>query len=275
MNPSMLHVYRNTPLGRETLMQSIYFCKTLDLGLTIYIPDAVRFMLYFDQEAVQVDLDRSYLAEPDTAQSRVRFLTEKAGLAASFLHPRHRTAKDLPDLPTGYAFMSCPRSISDLSSKIGLGYVGPKVRRIIRAAHFPVLMTAPVFKAWKSVAVLFGGSDSSLNALRTGIGVAQRAGFPLDLFIQMEQPEAFYAERIREAGLEETLAQTVRNRYQFANGVFAHNLYSLPHDALVLAGAGGQGLIKETLFGSKVETAQTTLTNSMLVTGPQSWASLN
>jgi len=41
------------------------------------------------------------------------------------------------------------------------------------------------------------------------------------------------------------------------------------------AGAGGQGLIKETLFGSKVEIAQTTLTNSMLVTGPQSWAALN
>jgi len=275
MNPSLLHVYRNTPLGRETLMQSIYFCKTLDLGLTIYIPDAVRFMLYFDQEAVQVDLDRSYLAEPDSAKSRARLLTEKAGLAASFLRPRHRTAQDLPDLPTGYAFMSCPRSISDLSSKIGLGYVGPKVRRIIRAAHFPVLMTAPVFKPWKSVAVLFGGSDSSLNALRTGIAIAQRADFPLDLFIQMEQPLDYYEERIREAGLEEALAQAVRQRYQFANGVFAHNLYSLPHDALVLAGAGGQGLIKETLFGSKVEIAQTTLTNSMLVTGPQSWVSLN
>jgi hypothetical protein len=275
MNPSLLHVFRNTPLGRETLMQSIYFCQSLDVGLTIYIPDAVHFMMYFDQEAVQVDLDRSYLAEPEIALERARFLTEEAGLAPSFITPKNRTATDLPDLPTSFAFMCCPRSISDLSSKIGLGYIGPKVRRIIRAAHFPVLMTAPVFKAWKSVAVLFGGSDSSLNALRTGIAIAQRAAFPLDLFIQMEQPAAYYRERIREAGLEEMLEETVRHRHQFVNGVFAHNLYTLPHDALVLAGAGGQGLIKETLFGSKVEIAQTTLTNSMLVTGPQSWAALN
>ena len=275
MNPSLLHVFRNTPLGRETLMQSIYFCQTLDVGLTIYIPDAVRFMFYFDQEAIQIDLDRSYFAEPDSALERARFLAEEAGLNPSFLSPKNRTAKDLPDLPTSFAFMSCPRSISDLSSKIGLGYIGPKVRRIIRAAHFPVLMTAPVFKAWQSVAVLFGGSDSSLNALRTGLAIAQRTGFPLDLFIQMEHAEEYYQERIREAGIEEELEQAVRRRHQFANGVFAHNLYSLPHDALVLAGAGGQGLIKETLFGSKVETAQATLTNSMLVSGPQSWAGLN
>jgi len=33
MHANLLHVFRNTPLGRETLMQSLYFCKTLDLEL--------------------------------------------------------------------------------------------------------------------------------------------------------------------------------------------------------------------------------------------------
>lgn len=275
MSTRLLHVFRNTPLGRETLMQSIYFCKMLDVGLTLYIPDAVRFMMYFDQDAVQVDLDRSYLNEPETAAQRAVALAAEAGLKPQLLRPKNRTGRDLPDIPTHFAFMCCPRSVSDLSSKIGLGYIGPKVRRIIRSADFSVLLTSPVFKPWKSVAVLFGGSDSSLNSLRSGIQVARRSGCPLDLFIQVERDESYYEQRIREAGLEAGVARYGRDRYQYADGQFANNLYDLPHDALVFSGAYGHGLIKNMLFGSKVELAQATLTNSLLVSGPNSRAGLN
>jgi hypothetical protein len=275
MSTQLLHVFRNTPLGRETLMQSIYFCKMLDVGLTLYIPDAVRFMMYFEQDAVQVDLDRSYLNEPETAAQRAVALADEAGLKPRLLRPKNRTGKDLPDIPTHFGFMCCPRSVSDLSSKIGLGYIGPKVRRIIRSADFSVLLTAPVFKPWKSVAVLFGGSDSSLNSLRSGIQVARRSGCPLDLFIQIEQDAGYYEQRIREAGLEAAVARYCRDRYQYTDGQFANNLYDLPHDALVFSGAYGHGLIKNMLFGSKVELAQATLTNSLLVSGPNSRAGLN
>ena len=58
-------------------------------------------------------------------------------------------------------------------------------------------------------------------------------------------------------------------------GEFAQNLYDLPHDALVLSGAYGHGLIKNMLFGSKVEITQATLTNNMLVSGPHSKTHLN
>lgn len=275
MHANLFHVFRNTPLGRETLMQSLYFCRTLDVGLTLYIPDTVRFLMYFDQDAVQVDLDRSYLNEPETATERALALAAEAGLKPRLLRPKNRTASDLPDIPTHFGFMCCPRSISDLSSKIGLGYIGPKVRRIIRSADFPVLLTSPVFKPWKSVAVLFGGSDSALNALRSGIQVSKRSGFPLDLFIQLEHDEGYYEQRIREAGLEKPLARYCRDRYQFADGEFAQNLYDLPHDALILSGAYGHGLIKNMLFGSKVEITQATLTNNMLVSGPHSKTQLN
>lgn len=275
MHANLLHVFRNTPLGRETLMQSLYFCSTLDVGLTIYIPDAVRFLMYFDHDAVQVDLDRSYLNEPETAKARALALAAEAGLKPRFLSTKNRTASNLPDIPTHFTVMCCPRSVSDLSSKIGLGYIGPKVRRIIRSADFPVLLTSPVFKPWKSVAVLFGGSESALNALRSGIEVSRRSGYPLDLFVQLEQDEGYYEHRIREAGLEKAVARYCRDRYQFADGEFTHNLYDLPHDALVLSGAYGHGLIKNMLFGSKVELAQATLTNSMLVSGPNSMVRLN
>jgi nucleotide-binding universal stress UspA family protein len=255
-------------------MQSIYFCKTLDIGLDIYIPDAIGFMMYFDDEAVQVDLDQSYLADPETAAEHARALAADAGLQPRFLTPKHRTARDLPDVPTYYQFMCCPRSISDLSSKIGLGYIGPKVRRIVQSAPFPVLMTSPVFKAWNSVTVLFGGSADACTALATGLQIAERSGLPLDLFIQMEREEFYYFEQIHEAGLEKILSERVRHWHQFENGAFAENLYTVPHDALVLLGAYGHRLIKHVLFGSKLETVQTTLTNNMLVSGPRSLASL-
>jgi len=275
MSNNLFHVFRNTPLGRETLMQSLYFCRTLDVGLTIYVPDSVRFLMYFNHDAVQVDLDRSYLSEPETAVQRALALATEAGLKPRFLKPKNRTASDLPDIPTHFAFMCCPRSVSDLSSKIGLGYIGPKVRRIIRSASFPVLLTAPVFKPWNSVAVLFGGSDSALNALRSGIAVSKRSGYPLDLFIQLEEDVKYYEQRIREAGLEKAVEKIVRHCYQCNNGEFVHNLYTLPHDALVFSGAYGHGLIKNILFGSKMELAQATLTNNLLVSGPHSIVSLN
>lgn len=275
MRTNLLHVFRNNPLGRETLMQSIYFCKTLDVGLTIYIPDAARFMIYFDYDAVQVDLDHSYLTEPETAVDRARMLAADAGLRPRFLQPKNRTASDLPDVPNHYAFMCCPRSISDLSSKIGLGYIGPKVRRIIRSANFPVLMSAAGFKPWNSIAVLFGGSDSALNALRLGLQLSKRSGYPLDLFIQLERDADYYEQQIRAAGLERALAKHGRHRYQFEDGEFVNNLYSVPHEALVLSGAYGHGLITNVLFGSKVEIAQNALTNSMLVSGPHCRAGLD
>ena len=186
---------------------------------------------------VQVDLDRSYLNEPETAAERAFALATEAGLKPTLLRPKNRTGRTLPDIPTHFAFMCCPRSVSDLSSKIGLGYIGPKVRRIIRSADFSVLLTSPVYKPWKSVAVLFGGSDSSLNSLRSGIQAARRSGCPLDLFIQIEQDEGYYEQRIREAGLEEAVARYCRDRYQYTDGQFANNLYDLPHDALVFSGA--------------------------------------
>ena len=43
---------------------------------------------------------------------------------------------------------------------------------------------------------------------------------------------------------------------------------NLFHDALVLSGAYGHGLVKNLVFGSKMEIAQNALTNNMLVSGP-------
>jgi nucleotide-binding universal stress UspA family protein len=51
-------------------------------------------------------------------------------------------------------------------------------------------------------------------------------------------------------------------------------LYDVPHDALMVLGAYGHGVIKDLLFGSKMEKIQSTVTNNLLIAGPQCELSL-
>jgi hypothetical protein len=268
MYSSLFHVYRNIPLGRETLMQSMYFCKLLDLGLTVYIPESKQFLMYFDHDAIQVDLDSSYLASPKTAVERVRELAGKEGIQIHFYRPKHYTAKAFPDIHPDFDFMTCPRSISDLSSKIGLGFIGQKVRRIINSARFPVLMPSPVFKQWKSLVVMFGGSENALTALRFGIWISQKAGLPLKVLTHLEKDETYYRERIRKAGIENQMGADALDWEMLNGGSFEESLYAIPHDSLVLMGAYGRRRVRKALFGSKLEKAQSVLCNNLLLTGP-------
>ena len=271
MEKRLLHVFRNTPLGRESLLQSIYFCRTLGASLHIYIPQAIQFLMYFDHDAVQVDLDSSYLTSPDTALSNATKLCEENGVKPSFLKPKNFTASQLPDIPTNFNYMCCPRSISDLSSKIGLGYIGPKVRRIVKSSTFPVLLPSMAFKPWNSIAVFYGGSINANKALRWGLDISEKSGFPVDMFTLKEgHGDDYFNEQLQEAGLKENADQNVRRWHKFDKGSIEDYLYTVPHDALVIVGAYGHGLIKELLFGSKMETIQSWMPNNIILIGPNS-----
>jgi len=269
MVPKIFHIFRNTPLGRETLLQSLFFCKTVGSSLVIYIPKYTKFLMYFENDVVQVDLDGSYLTAPETALEHAEALAQEAGIKPVFLEPKNYTASTLPDISTNFDYMCCPRSISDLSSKIGLGYIGPRVRRIVQSAKFPVLVTSPAFKQWNRVAVLFGGSANAVNAFRLGIRISRETGFPMDMVTQVERrtPE-FYEKIIREQGLDADRERYVENWRFFETGKFEENLYEIPHDALVILGAYGHGLIRDIMFGIKMEKVQSTITNNLLIAGP-------
>lgn len=263
MDAQMFHIFRNTPLGRESLLQTIHFCQMLNASPVIYIPEYVKFLMYFDNDVVQVDLDNSYLTAPETAWQHADELLNDAGLPHRFLTPKNFTASTLPDIPTNYDFMCCPRSISDLSSKIGLGHIGPKVRRIVKSAHFPVLITSGAFKPWTSITVCYGGSATARMAVRLGIRIARESGLPLNLFTHKEPT----LENLGD-DLQEELNSYLSTWFQYDSGVFEENLYGIPHDSLVVAGAYGHGLIKDILFGSKLEKIQSTLPNNLLIAGP-------
>lgn len=269
MESRLLHIFRNNPLGRETLFQSIYFCKKIGASPVLYIPKTTKFLMYFDNDVVQVDLDASYLTSPDTAEKHAAEILEQAGLQPRFLDPKHYTASTLPDIHTNFDYMCCPRSISDMSSKIGLGYIGPRVRRIVNAARFPVLITSPVYKEWKRIAIFFGGSANAVKALRLGFNVSRFSGMKLDIFTQTgKSSKEDYKQVVKDENLEKEMDLYVDQWHFFENREFEENLYDVPHDALVILGAYGHGIIKNFVFGSMMEKIQSTISNNLLVAGP-------
>ncbi|MCP4688184.1 MAG: universal stress protein, partial [Desulfobacterales bacterium] len=238
MDTTLFHIFRNTPLGRETLLQSIFFCRKMEASPVVYIPKHTKFLMYYDNDVVQVDLDASYLTHPDSASKHAADLLTEGGLKPRFLEPKHFTASTLPDISTNFDFMCCPRSISDMHSKIGLGYIGPRVRRIVQSARFPVLITSPAFKKWRNIMVFFGGSSNAVNALKLGFRMARATGMPLKVFTQVEKGgRENYEKVIAKHGLEKEMERCTAEWLLFEKGKFEENLYEVPHDALVVLGA--------------------------------------
>ena len=265
----MLHIFRNTPFGRETLLQSAFFSRSAGLSLSLYIPTQKQFLMYFDNDAVQIDLDSSYLYSPETAKTHALVILSKTSVETEFIKPSSFTASTLPDIPTNFDFMCCPRSVSDMSSKIGLGHIGPRVRRILNTAHFPVLMTSGVFKEWKRLSCFFGGSANAIKALKLALRVAKKSGVPLDLVTQDEgKGQNFYRKILNQAGLENDIATHVRHWRFFGSGTLQENLYDIPHDSLIIAGTQGHTVLKSIMFGSKMELLQSHLPNPILAVGP-------
>ena len=268
MESRMLHIFRNTPIGRESLLQSRYFCQTLGLNLCVYVPRMKKFLMYFEFEALQVDLDASYLRDPESAASNVRAIL--GDMEAEIFESGDFSATNLPDVPTDYEYMCCPRAISDKQSMIGLGYIGSKVRKILRTAHFPILLPSGAFKEWKSVAVLYGGSENAAKAFRLGVKIARAGNMPVDMFSHVKAGDRqAVLDALEEQGLDGLRREHVRDWLVFEGGEFCDHLFDVPHDALVVLGAYGHGGIKGMMFGGTMEMVQSTLPNNLLVVGPE------
>jgi len=265
MDRPLLHVFRNTPFGRETLLQSAYSCRRMQRPLDIYLPKDEKFLFYFDNDVVQVDLDRSYLQQAETArQNAEAMLALGPPLTVRFFNAEKYTATGLPDLPTGYGLMTCPRSMSDQTSRIGLGFIGSKVRRILQTASFPVLIPSPVYKPWTRLAVLYGRSEPAAAALRMALNLQQRCNVKLKVFSLGNKQQL--AAKLAEQGLAGDLLE--KNWQVFPKGRLEDHLNQISHDALVVLGAYGHGPVKA-LFGSTMETIQAGLPNNLLIIGPK------
>jgi len=269
MKHQFFHVFRNTPFGRETLMHSAYFCLQNGLSLNIYIPRHPQFLMYFERSVVTVDLDRAFLRSPKTARKHAEEVLKGYSIDYTFYEPTRFTASTLPEIPTSYGYLCCPRSISDLSTKVGLGYIGPRVRNIIKHATFPIFIPSPVYKEWRNLACFFGGSVNSIHAMTCALRLRESSGFQMQIFTQGEgKRKEDFRQAMVGGGVYEVIESGGVDWNFFEKGDFKENLYSVPHDALVIVGAYGHGLAKELFFGSKMEAIQTVLPNSMLIIGP-------
>ena len=256
--------------------------------------------MYFENKVITVDLNRAFLRSGDTAKQHAEKIIRKGSLKPHFiqLEPEEYTAKSLPTLATDFAYMCCPRTIRDLSTKIRLGYIGSRVRSIINSASFPILIPSPVFKKWKSITVFFGGSPNSLKVMELGLKLSQESGLRLNIFTQAENYDLnFYRailtrhpafksmnltlEKVNtvqyvlgfnptEYQKKDKISQSYGKRitwFFFEKGKFIENLFTVPHDTLVVVGSYGHSMVKGMIFGSKMEQIQKTLPNNMLVVG--------
>ncbi len=270
MNSRLLHIFRNSPMGRENLMQSAYFCDNqFGLSLTVYIPVSTQFIVHFEAGSVAVDLDGSYTRYPATAQAHAEEVLQGFKCSFGFHTPTEFATGKLPVMPTDWAVMACPRVLSDQSGRIGLGHVGPKVRSLVKHAPFPVFIPSMSFKPWKSVTIFFGGSALGAVAVKEGMAIARLAQVPFTIHTQLAGVTRKDCEdRLGEAGILGQLRSQDAQWRVLDEGSFEENLYAVPHDSLVVVGAAGDKLMKELIFGSKLETIQATLPNPLVVVGP-------
>ena len=270
MRDQMFHVFRNSPLGRENLMQAAHFCqKQFGMSLAVWIPTQTRFLMRFETGEVTGSLDDSYVRHPETAQAHAEEILADLKVKYSFFQPIEFVEPSLPVIPVDWGVMSCPRVLSERAARIGLGHIGPKVRSIAKHAPFPVFIPALAYKPWNRVAIFFGGSQLGTVAVREGIAVARLARVPFTLFTQLD---GITREECEQALAEADLLSDVRaadaSWEVLDGGTLEENLYAVPHDSLAVVGATGHRLMAALIFGSKLETIQATLPNPLVVVGP-------
>jgi hypothetical protein len=256
-------------MGRETLLQSIHFCKTLNICLRIYIPESNRFLMdcECDNSTLPIDLDKSFLVSPETALAHAKELTQNEEANPSWIIPHNEDERNYPKIQDSFEFMCCPRCIREPLSKLSIGYIDSSVRRIINAAHFPVLIPSLVYRPWKRIAVFYGGSANALNAVKLGLQISRVSELPMDIFTQIEDGENENIQNtIDSRSLKMQIDEVINKWYQFNSGDFISNLFAVSHDALVVL--GGFHSKKRRNFSSKMEKIQSVLPNSLLAVGP-------
>ncbi|MCP4593083.1 MAG: universal stress protein [bacterium] len=270
MRNQMFHVFRNSPFGRENLMQAAYFCqKQFGMSMAVRIPTRTRFLMRFETGEVTGNLDGSYVQHPETAQVHAEEILADFKVKCSFFQPNEFAQPNLPVIPVDWGVMSCPRVMSEQSGRIGLGHIGPKVRGIAKHAQFPVFIPALAYKPWNRVSIFFGGSQLGTVVVREGIAIARLARVPFTVFTQLEGTTRGECEQtLVEADLLSEVHAADASWEVFDSGTLEENLYAVPHDSLAVVGAAGHRLMAELIFGSKLETIQATLPNPLLVVGP-------
>ncbi|MFQ5604888.1 MAG: universal stress protein [bacterium] len=266
MTMNILHIYRNTPLGRETLRQAADFTRKIHGKLQVYIPQYDRFLFYFEREAVEIRLDQSYLYLPDTAEHNVRQIVEPFEIPFSFVKIASKTASSLPNLPTNFDLLSLPRIMVERQGRMQLSAIGAGIRQIVKSTPTPALLSPGRFHDWQEILVLFGGSDFSISALKWALLISRHANLAVNMLTLLEEGrELSDYERILE---EQQIDRAGIGQWNcLPAGSVVTLLEAIPRDALIAMGAYGHGRVLEKLFGSTTELIQKNTANLLMLVG--------
>jgi len=275
MRNQLFHIFRNTPAGRETLLTSRYFCQQFQVRqMELYIPEHDGFNMTFGSKELAIFLDRSYRRDPRSAKSHAEEILADADILAHYFVCHKFKDRDLPEIPTDFSFMTCPDVVSRASGRFGLGHVGPghvgpAVRSIVKHAAFPTLVPGHAFVPFRSISVMFGGSELGLTALKLGLKLSRRSGLPLRVFTHDEghNTEKRCETTLSRAGLLDQVRSDSSWEVWRDKRIKA-NLYRIPRDSIVFIGAAGQSAVKELTFGSMLQRAQAELPQPLLIVGP-------
>ncbi|MCW7752718.1 hypothetical protein OOT00_01805 [Desulfobotulus sp. H1] len=257
MNPRLLHVYQNTPTGREALLQTSFFCRMMGAAPVIYLPESPRFLMYFEKKVVQVDLEGFHENREGVREwrSRASDILAEAGLDAHFLEIRHRTTPDLPDVPVDFDYMTCPVSPFPrfpVYSELGM-------RRLTAVAPFTLLLPSPVAREWKSLVVFYEGSGQGEGVLAAALMMARNADLPLDLFTFGS------ADSVRDL----PFAGAIRHIFSGNKNGKRESLWmNVPHDALAVMGASHRSWLRERFGFTLKKEFRRRMASALLLTGP-------
>lgn len=253
MQLKVIHVYRNTPLGRETLIQAADFVKKINGELNIFLPEYDRILYYFENDATEIRLDESYLYFREQARSRMEKALKLIGVEAHIVDVSTQTASNLPGLyATNYDVLSLPRVMVERQGQLHLPAVGAGVRQVVKNSAAPALIAPGRFHDWTDVQVLFGGSKYSMIALKWGLAISKNMGIPVRLISAVADSDE--KQRYENTLAEEGIATTAFDDWIFieSNSPVAV-LNEIQRTSLIVMGAYGHGRIHSKLFGSKTE----------------------
>jgi nucleotide-binding universal stress UspA family protein len=271
MEKSIFHIFLNSPLGRENLLQTAFLTEQLKpRSLSIFIPTHDQCVMYYDGTVTTLELDPSYIEYHETAQNHAEAVLKQFDLRYDFYEPSSFTGGMIPEIPDEWAIVVCPRAISRKSGRIGLGHIGPKVRSILLHAPFPLFIPAGASKSWNRVVVLFGGSDHGTTAATIADQIALRAKVPLEIHTQLGDATHDQCKSIlAKLKIKDRIDRGHVLWRLFDSCTLEENLYNIPHDSLVVVGTGKHSLVQEFLFGTTLEKIQALLPNPLVVCGPK------
>lgn len=262
----IFHVFRNNPLGKETLRQAADFAKRINGELNVYVPEHDRFMLYFDYEAVEVSLGKSYLYSIETAHAHMNPILDEMGVAAKLVHVKTKTGSNLPDIETGFDIISLPKVMTEAKGKILPQAIGKGVRSLVNVSPAPAIIGPGRFAEWNNIHVFFGGSSHAIRALKWAVRIANLAQVPLYVssLCEGKRKQSQYEQLLNTEGISSN---------SFADWKFYHDqsfiemLNQISRDSLNVMGAYGHHSIRSTLFGSKTELVLRNTANVLMLVG--------